>query len=81
MIRRGILIATMTALLAGPAFASSCPKHMADIDAALPGAQLSDADKSKVMALRKQGEDQHKAGDHAGSVKSLGEAKKILGIQ
>ncbi len=81
MIRTGTLIATTIMLLAGPAFASSCPKHMAAIDAALPGAQLSAADKSKVMELRKQGENQHKAGDHSSSVKTLGEAKKILGIE
>lgn len=81
MIRRGIFIATTIALFAGPAFASSCPKHMAAIDAALPGAQLSDADKAKVMELRQKGEDQHKAGDHAASVDSLTQAKEILGIK
>ena len=81
MIRKGILITTTITLLAGPAFASSCPTHMAAIDAALPGAQLSDADKAKVMELRKKGEEQHKAGDHASSLQTLGQAKTILGIQ
>ncbi len=80
MTRKAILVAAMVTLFAGPAFASSCPKHMAAIDAALPSAQLSAADKSKVMDLRKQGEDQHKAGDHSSSVNTLGQAKKILGI-
>ena len=80
MFRRGILVAAVVAIFAAPAYAGSCPKHMADIDAAMKTAQLSDADKAKVMQLRKQGEEQHKAGDHGGSVKSLGEAKKILGL-
>ena len=43
--------------------------------------KLSDADKTKVMNLRKSGEEQHTAGEHAASVKTLGEAKMILGIQ
>ena len=80
MFRRGIFVATVVALFAAPAYAGSCPKHMADIDTAMKTAQLNDADKAKVMQLRKQGEEQHKAGDHGASVKSLGEAKKILGI-
>ncbi|MDA7947598.1 MAG: hypothetical protein MPJ78_08975 [Hyphomicrobiaceae bacterium] len=80
MFRKGVLVAAVAMLIATPAFAGSCPKHMADIDAAMKTAQLSDADKAKVMQLRKQGEEQHKAGDHGASVKSLGEAKKILGL-
>ena len=65
---------------ATPAFASQCPKDMAAIDAAMPTAKLSDANKAKVMELRKTGETQHKAGNHAASVKTLAEAKMTLGI-
>lgn len=70
------------ALLAAPAvaFANSCPMQMAAIDAALPTAKLSDADKAKVEELRKKGEELHAAGDHAGSEQALGEAKALLGI-
>lgn len=70
------------ALLFAPAVASanSCPTQMAAIDAALPGATLSDADLAKVKELRKQGEDLHAAGDHAGSEAALGQAKQLLGI-
>lgn len=78
--RKSLIIAALAVGFATPAFASSCPKHMAAIDAALPAAQLSATDKAKVMKLRKTGEGQHKAGDHAASVKTLGEAKKMLGI-
>jgi hypothetical protein len=70
------------ALLFSPvvAYANSCPTQMSAIDAALPNAKLSEADLAKVKDLRKQGEDLHKAGDHAGSETALGEAKKLLGI-
>jgi hypothetical protein len=54
---------------------------MAAIDAALPKAQLSETDKATVMSLRATGETQHKAGDHASSVKTLAKAMKMLGIQ
>jgi len=81
MLRKGLIVVAASALLAGPAFAFHCPKDMAAIDAALPNAQLSDADKTKVMELRATGEVQHKAGNHADSVKSLEEAMKILGIK
>lgn len=81
MIRKGLLTATIVIFMAGPAFAFHCPKDMAAIDAAMPTAQLSDADKAKAMELRATGEAQHKAGDHAASVKTLAEAMKILGIK
>jgi len=42
--------------------------------------KLSDADAAKVKQLRADGEAAHKAGKHDDSMKSLGEAKKILGI-
>lgn len=79
--RKTLIIAALAVGFATPAFASSCPKHMAAIDAAMPAAQLSAADKAMVMELRKTGEAQHKAGDHAASVATLDKAKKILGIQ
>jgi hypothetical protein len=62
------------------AFANSCPKLMAEIDAAMPNASLSESDMARVMELRQQGESLHNSGDHAGSEAALGEAKKMLGI-
>ncbi len=79
--RKCLIIAVLALGFATPAFASSCPNIMAAIDAAMPTSKLSDADKTKVMNLRKSGEEQHTAGEHAASVKTLGEAKMILGIQ
>jgi hypothetical protein len=67
-------------VVAGFAFASSCPMEMKAIDAKLKTADLSKENKDKVEKLRKSGEDHHKAGKHAESMKDLNEAKKILGI-
>jgi hypothetical protein len=66
--------------MASPALASRCPMEMAAIDAALQTAQLSEADMAKVRELRARGEELHNAGDHAGSVEALDEAKALLGI-
>jgi hypothetical protein len=79
MFRKAILVLALT-LAPTLALANSCPMLMAAIDAALATAKLSEADLTKVKELRKQGEDLHAAGDHAGSEAALGEAKKLLGI-
>ena len=63
------------------AFASSCPKEMKAIDAALPSAKLTAAQSSEVKKLRAQGETLHKDGKHAESMAALGKAKGILGIK
>jgi hypothetical protein len=79
MLRTITLVLAMT-LTPVAAYANSCPTQMAAIDAALTNAKLSEADLAKVKELRKQGEDLHASGDHAGSEAALGEAKKMLGI-
>lgn len=81
MIRTMLIAAGTLAFVAFPAFANQCPTDMKKIDAALQTAQLSQADKAKVMELRKTGEELHNSGQHGDSVKTLGEAKKILGIE
>lgn len=63
------------------AFASSCPKQMKAIDAALPKAKLSASQMSEVKKLRAEGETHHKAGQHAESMASLNKAKAILKIK
>ncbi|WP_193175852.1 hypothetical protein [Oricola nitratireducens] len=67
-------------LFATPAFAFHCPADMAEIDAALPSASLSDEQMAQVKELRALGEKQHKAGDHAASIETLAKAKALLGI-
>lgn len=77
---RSIIVAMALALASGTAFASSCPKEMKAIDAALPTAKLSDAQKAEVTKLRAEGEQLHKDGKHSESMAALGKAKKMLGI-
>ena len=76
-----ILLAAAVVALASPVYAGSCPKHMGDIDKALPTANLDAAKKAQVEQLRASGESKHKAGQHAESVKDLQQAKEILGIK
>ena len=64
-----------------PAFAGSCPLDMKKIDAALAdNPSISAADLERVKALRAEGEQLHKSGNHADSVARLREAEEILGI-
>jgi hypothetical protein len=71
---------TLTPWFVGSAFARHCPQDMAAIDKAMQTAQLSASDKQKVMDLRKQGEELHKAGNHPESERVLDQAKKMLKI-
>jgi hypothetical protein len=68
------------ALASGTVFASSCPKEMKAIDAALPAAKLSEAQMKEVKQLRADGEKLHKEGKHSESMAALGKAKKMLGM-
>ena len=78
--KRAALFAAL-AFAASAAFASSCPREMKAIDAALPKAKLSSSQMSEVRKLRAEGEQHHKAGKHAESMAALGKAKGILGIK
>ena len=71
-------LAVVFGLAAGPALAHQCPAMMAEIDAALQTAGLTDADRARVEELREQGEALHEAGDHADSEAALAEALEIL---
>ena len=62
------------------AFAHGCPGLMAEIDAALPEAEVSDEVRGQVETLRAEGEDLHNAGDHDESMAALEQAKELLGI-
>jgi hypothetical protein len=77
-----ILAAAALAILAGPAFASSCPTQVKAIDAALAKKpQLTAQQAADVKKFRDQGEAEHKAGKHAESMATLAKAKAILKIQ
>lgn len=75
------LTALTLSLATGSAFANGCPNEMKAIDAKIATKpMLAKADMDKVMKLRADGEAAHKAGMHDESMKSFGEAKKLLGI-
>ncbi len=79
--RKPLITAFAVLALTATAYAGQCPADMAAIDAALQTAELSEADKAKVMELRAKGEELHEAGNHGDSVATLAEAKAILGIE
>jgi capsule polysaccharide export protein KpsE/RkpR len=75
------LLAVLLFSMSSLAFAHNCPNEMKAIDAKLNSAKsLSAEDMTKVKALRADGEKLHKEGKHSESMKSLAEAKKILGV-
>jgi hypothetical protein len=75
-------LAAALALLAAPAWASSCPTHMKKIDAALAqNPSLGAAKLAEVKKLRADGEALHKAGKHADSEAALRKAEAELGIK
>ena len=64
-----------------PAFATSCPTDMKEIDEALAkGTRLKAADLDQVKQWRAEGEKLHKAGKHKQAVDTLEKAKVKLGI-
>ncbi len=75
-----MILAASLAIASSTAFASSCPKHMKAIDAALPKAKISADQMAQVKKLRADGEAFHKAGKHGESMEALSKAEKILGI-
>lgn len=79
LIRASALV--LLSMAAGAALAHNCPNEMKAIDAKLATNPTLTADNAaKVKQLRADGEMHHKAGKHDDSMKSLAEAKKILGL-
>jgi hypothetical protein len=82
MFKNVALAAVLAVAVTGPAFANSCPKHMANIDQALAAnPKLEPAKLAEVRKLRADGEALHKQGRHAESEAALGQAEAILGIK
>ena len=76
------LITALLLTISTTAFAMHCPLDMQKIDAALAqNPPLSAGELAQVKNLRAEGEALHKAGKHSESVKVLGEAMQILGIE
>ncbi len=79
--KKFILAGVVSLAFTASAFANQCPGDMAKIDEAIKTASLSEADMATVKELRAKGEEQHKAGEHAESVKTFGEAKTLLKLE
>jgi len=76
-----ILPAALLLAFSLPVLASSCPKDMKKIDAALASnPSVSATDMARIQELRASGEANHKSGNHSQSVADLHEAMKLLGI-
>ena len=84
MFKRVLLVSLFvvgTSFLGPAAFAQSKhPMWVAQIDAALPSAKLSAAERSEVVRLRNQGQKEHDFGNHGAAEVSLSRAKAILKI-
>ncbi len=79
MLKRTLLAAAAAVLIASPAFASECPKHMKALDEAMTK-NMSKAT-AEVKKLRADGEALHKAGKHADSMVALKKAEGMMGMK
>jgi hypothetical protein len=73
-----LLTLAIALTLSMPAFASSCPKIMKEIDAKVVSMKVMGDKAAKINALRVKGEQLHKEGKHAESVATLNEALAML---
>lgn len=76
-----LFASTALVLLAAPAFANPCEADLKAVDAALISAKLDPASLKKVQELRAQGgkaATDNKPGD---CLKTIAEAKKLLGVK
>ncbi|MEC4718039.1 hypothetical protein RY831_02665 [Noviherbaspirillum sp. CPCC 100848] len=74
------IFAVLVLASSSAAFAHNCPNVMKEIDAKMTSAQgVSPETMTKVKQLRADGERFHKEGKHAESMKSLEQAKAMLG--
>jgi Spy/CpxP family protein refolding chaperone len=81
-VRLTLLVAGLAlSLAATPALAFHCPSVMAEIDEALPEADLTDEERAQLEELRAEGERLHNEGQHQESLDTLAEAQAILGTQ
>ena len=80
--KKVLFIAFALCVGAIPAFAQTKhPSDMAAIDAALPTARLTPAQKAEVVSLRRQGEQFHNSGKHGSAESAFEKAKAILKIR
>ncbi|MCC5856526.1 MAG: hypothetical protein JJT90_00070 [Ectothiorhodospiraceae bacterium] len=82
--KKQILVAFIALFFAGSAWAHSCPRLMAEIDAVLEGEHVESHVEADVLAeaktLRADGERYHQEGDHDRSMAALERAMELLAI-
>ena len=78
-----ITAVALTFLMAGSAFANSCPTHIKKIDDALasPPAGVTQEQLAQAKQLRDEGEKLHNEGLHAESMAALATAEELLGLK
>ncbi|HDZ56658.1 MAG TPA: hypothetical protein ENI17_14055 [Pseudomonas xinjiangensis] len=76
---RRLLMFIAAVAISAPVLASNCPADMAKIDEMMKTNPPADEDvREQVLALRAEGEELHKAGEHEESLKVLDEAMERL---
>jgi len=74
-----LIAASVTMVLAAPALANSCPILMNEIDLAMASETHADPQVLKqIQDLRAEGEALHKAGKHAQAVEKLEHALELI---
>lgn len=83
--KKQITVALLALAFAGSAWAHSCPRLMAEIDAVLEGEHVESHVEADVLAeareLREDGERYHREGDHDRSMEALEKAMELLAIE
>ena len=80
MMRKAFITAAAFAMLACPAFAGTFDEDARMVQETVATAQISEADKAKVMELTKLAQDQNASGQTDLASATLNQAKQLLGI-
>ena len=80
MMRKAFVTAAACAFLAVPAFAGTFDEDAKLVEETVAVAQISEADKVKVMELTKMAKEQNAAGQADQASATLDQAKQLLGI-
>ena len=80
MMKKAFVTAAALAMLAGPAIAGTFDEDAKMIQDTASSAQISDADKAKVMELTAVAKQQNDAGQSDQAAATLNQAKQLLGI-
>ena len=80
MMKKALVTAAAVAMFAVPAWAGNFDQDAKLVENTVATAQISEADKAKVMHLTKMAKEQNAAGQPEQAMATLGQAKELLGI-